>query len=83
MVVSKPLYVALAQRKEDRRARLQVCFDFVLNLPRIVVQQKSCLDEQSKITMFLCNQSVAISIGSQVVLSLKGSDLDERMRCTR
>lgn len=26
MVVSKPLYVALAQRKEDRRARLQVCF---------------------------------------------------------
>lgn len=59
------------------------CFDFVLNLPRIVVQQKSCLDEQSKITMFLCNQSVAISIGSQVVLPLKGSDLDERMRCTR
>ncbi|KAG4401999.1 hypothetical protein GLYMA_02G103900v4 [Glycine max] len=25
MVVSKPLYVTLAQRKEDRRARLQVC----------------------------------------------------------
>ncbi|KAL6001687.1 poly(A) binding protein Pab2 [Asimina triloba] len=25
MVVSKPLYVALAQRKEDRRARLQKC----------------------------------------------------------
>lgn len=25
MVVSKPLYVALAQRKEERRARLQVC----------------------------------------------------------
>lgn len=24
MVVSKPLYVALAQRKEERRARLQV-----------------------------------------------------------
>jgi len=24
MIVSKPLYVALAQRKEDRRARLQV-----------------------------------------------------------
>ncbi|KAK9135864.1 hypothetical protein Syun_015194 [Stephania yunnanensis] len=24
MVVNKPLYVALAQRKEDRRARLQV-----------------------------------------------------------
>jgi hypothetical protein len=24
MVVSKPLYVALAQRKEDRRAKLQV-----------------------------------------------------------
>ena len=28
MVASKPLYVALAQRKEDRRARLQV---FMLN----------------------------------------------------
>lgn len=27
MVVSKPLYVAVAQRKEERRARLQV-FDF-------------------------------------------------------
>lgn len=25
MVASKPLYVALAQRKEERRARLQVC----------------------------------------------------------
>lgn len=25
MIVSKPLYVALAQRKEDRKARLQVC----------------------------------------------------------
>lgn len=25
MVASKPLYVTLAQRKEDRRARLQVC----------------------------------------------------------
>ena len=24
MIVSKPLYVAVAQRKEDRRARLQV-----------------------------------------------------------
>jgi hypothetical protein len=24
MVVSKPLYVALAQRKEDRKAKLQV-----------------------------------------------------------
>lgn len=24
MIASKPLYVALAQRKEDRRARLQV-----------------------------------------------------------
>lgn len=24
MIVSKPLYVALAQRKEDRRAKLQV-----------------------------------------------------------
>lgn len=30
MVVSKPLYVTLAQRKEDRRARLQVCV--VLNV---------------------------------------------------
>nr|KJB79364.1 hypothetical protein B456_013G046000 [Gossypium raimondii] len=28
MVVSKPLYVAPAQRKEDRRARLQVCSIF-------------------------------------------------------
>lgn len=26
MVGSKPLYVALAQRKEERRARLQVSF---------------------------------------------------------
>ena len=26
MVVSKPLYVALAQRKEERRARLQVIY---------------------------------------------------------
>lgn len=58
------------------------CFDVVLSLPRIVVQQKSCVEEQLKITMFLCNQSVAISIGSWVVLPLKGSDLDERMRRT-
>lgn len=29
MVVSKPLYVTLAQRKEDRRARLQVCVLFL------------------------------------------------------
>lgn len=25
MIENKPLYVAVAQRKEDRRARLQVC----------------------------------------------------------
>lgn len=49
------------------------CFDVVLSLPRIVVQKKSCVEEQSKITMFLCNQYVAISIGSRVVLPLKGS----------
>ena len=30
MVASKPLYVALAQRKEDRRARLQVCSQCLL-----------------------------------------------------
>ena len=30
MIVSKPLYVALAQRKEDRRARLQVGLSHVL-----------------------------------------------------
>jgi len=29
MIVSKPLYVALAQRKEDRRAKLQV---FILSM---------------------------------------------------
>lgn len=26
MIENKPLYVAVAQRKEDRKARLQVCF---------------------------------------------------------
>lgn len=31
MVESKPLYVAIAQKKEDRRVRLQVCFSW--NLP--------------------------------------------------
>jgi hypothetical protein len=35
MVGTKPLYVALAQRKEERRARLQVSdlnrFSFILN----------------------------------------------------
>jgi hypothetical protein len=30
MVVSKPLYVTLAQRKEDRRARLQVCVGAII-----------------------------------------------------
>jgi len=28
MIESKPLYVAIAQRKEDRRVRLQVCFSW-------------------------------------------------------
>ncbi|KAL8250702.1 hypothetical protein R6Q59_034395 [Mikania micrantha] len=32
MVVSKPLYVALAQRKEERRAKVQVVFRFELFL---------------------------------------------------
>ncbi|KAB1208507.1 Polyadenylate-binding protein 2 [Morella rubra] len=32
MIVSKPLYVALAQRKEDRRARLQGCIPVALFL---------------------------------------------------
>ena len=31
MVESKPLYVAIAQKKEDRRVRLQFCFSW--NLP--------------------------------------------------
>lgn len=30
MVESKPLYVAIAQKKEDRRVRLQVCFSCVI-----------------------------------------------------
>jgi len=32
MVVSKPLYVTLAQRKEDRRARLQVWLVLIADL---------------------------------------------------
>jgi len=35
MIAGKPLYVALAQRKEERRARLQVtlCLKFVFFFP--------------------------------------------------
>lgn len=39
MIVSKPLYVALAQRKEERRARLQVYFR-IFNLPKDIVYAK-------------------------------------------
>ncbi|KAG6789785.1 hypothetical protein POTOM_005909 [Populus tomentosa] len=45
IVVSKPLYVALAQRKEDRRARLQVCYFHLCYLlfPFVICQSAAML----------------------------------------
>lgn len=35
MIVSKPLYVALAQRKEERRARLQVFYSYFCGIKQL------------------------------------------------
>ena len=36
MLGRKPLYVAVAQRKEERKARLQVNFDFLFSVDRLI-----------------------------------------------
>lgn len=70
MVVSKPLYVALAQRKEDRRARLQVCFldDFFEPSNNCSGTGVLCLlKSNQQITMIFCSQAVSISIVSSFI----------------
>lgn len=42
MIVSKPLYVALAQRKEDRKARLQVCLCYNLK-QELTISYSHCI----------------------------------------
>ena len=59
IVVSKPLYVALAQRKEDRRARLQVCYFHLCYLlfPFVICQSAAMLSflfaDPLKVSLFL------------------------------
>lgn len=70
MVVSKPLYVALAERKEDRRARLQVLSSphcFILNSS--IVEILLCL---MSVSLLLTCASIAVAQETCVYIRVRG-----------
>lgn len=48
IVGNKPLYVALAKRKEDRRARLQVCFESCTFMMYLKIKNNSNKENEQK-----------------------------------